>query len=395
MKRLLSGLWALACLTGVALANNDNDPSTVDLPQVLHYEGSVTVQGAPYTGELDMRFSLRLGPKADLEEVWSETWDAGTRRVTVTAGRFQANLGTHEAIPARIWEVGDAWLKIAVKRPGAAAFTELAGMHRVATVPAALWSARARDLVINGAVEVAGPVYADTLEGTSLQIGGAIAAGAAQVGIVRTPEASFRTLTVNGLTANAGALDGREIAAGNVTTSDLTVNRLFLSDGIEADPRLNFVNLGSGGSLSQLFYHEFGGALHLSYSVLPFTTVRVAGNRVVFGSDVTAYGSLIASHLGSVDTTAMTATAGSVVVSATTADTWTSERLQGNECSICLRASADGQHTHSCTPLDVGGAAVNINYLTSRNGDNALLGLAYVCSGRYRQQNSGGLPPGL
>jgi len=121
----------LFTLAGPAVAQVDGDPATEDLPRVVPYDGVLNLDGAPYDGQADMRFSLYAAPDGG-EPLWSESWNAGDPRpVQVTGGRFAVNLGTFEPMEETLYDAGRIYLGIEVRGDGAADWVALAGRQRI------------------------------------------------------------------------------------------------------------------------------------------------------------------------------------------------------------------------------------------------------------------------
>lgn len=202
-----------------ALANLDDDPATDSLPRVVPYEGVLDLDGAPYTGFMDMRFTFFDAPSGG-NAVWSETWNHEQQRaIQVFGGRFAAALGTFDdGGPASLEEViadaGATYLGIEVKHTdeGDNAWVGLAGRQRLNPVPYALWSSKASDLTVAGSATVGGST---TLAGT-LDVAG---------------NARLSALTVSGAARVVGAttLDGALTANGAISNANADVN---IADGL-------------------------------------------------------------------------------------------------------------------------------------------------------------------
>lgn len=178
MNRCIHRIAALAALllATPALASNDGDPATQDIPAVVPYDGVLDLDGASFNGQVDMIFTLYGSADGD-DPVWQETWStADERPITVTAGRFSVNLGTFEDIEDVIADAGQVFLGLSVKRPEDEEYTALAGRQRLNPVPYALWGARASNLTVAGAASVGG----------ALTVGGQVTAANVEVdGTVR------------------------------------------------------------------------------------------------------------------------------------------------------------------------------------------------------------------
>ena len=168
-----------------ALANLDDDPATDSLPRVVPYEGVLDLDGAPFSGFMDMRFTFFDAPSAG-NAVWTETWSQGEGRpIQVFGGKFGAALGTFDdgglrALEDVIADAGPVYLAIEVKRTeeGDEAWVGLSGRQRLNPVPYALWSAKAADLTVAGSATVGGTL---AVEGAA-NIDGALAVGGDIVG---------------------------------------------------------------------------------------------------------------------------------------------------------------------------------------------------------------------
>ncbi len=140
----------------MVLAQVDGDPATEEVPRVVPYDGVINLDGQPFDGLMDMRFSLYAAPDGG-EAVWAERWaQVDERAVTVTGGRFAVNLGAFTPIEDTILDAGTLYLGIEVRRAGDGAFVALGGRQRINPVPYAMWSAASADLEVAGELEVGG-----------------------------------------------------------------------------------------------------------------------------------------------------------------------------------------------------------------------------------------------
>ncbi len=233
-----------------AWANLDNNPATDSLPRIVPYEGVLDLDGAPFTGFMDMRFTFYDAPTGG-NAVWTETWGHDQQRaVQVFRGRFSAALGTFDDGGPRpleevISDAGPTYLAIEVKQTDAAndAWVGLAGRQRLNPVPYAIWSAKASDLTVAGSATVRGST---TLSGTldvtgNTRLSALAVSGATQLTGATTVDGA---LTANGAISNANGdvniADGLNVtgsvsnSAGDVTLNDNTaiVGNLSLTGNV-------------------------------------------------------------------------------------------------------------------------------------------------------------------
>jgi hypothetical protein len=155
-----SVVTAIAVVSFQSWAAVDGNPATDDLPRVIPYEGVIDLDGSPFTGSLDMRFTLYDAPTGG-NAVWTEDWthDDG-RALQVVRGRFAANLGSFDGagLESVIADAGTVYLGIQVKHTnqGDDGWVALSGRQRLNPVPYALWSAHASDLDVGGTLAVDG-----------------------------------------------------------------------------------------------------------------------------------------------------------------------------------------------------------------------------------------------
>ena len=74
LLRAAAAIGTLALPTTAAFADADGDAATDDLTRVIPYEGTIEVDGAGFTGALDLRFTLYDAADTAL---WTETYAPG------------------------------------------------------------------------------------------------------------------------------------------------------------------------------------------------------------------------------------------------------------------------------------------------------------------------------
>ena len=185
IKQVLAGVVgavvALVCVQLVrdALAASDGSDATEQVPRVIPWEGTVTLDGAPFDGPLAMRFTLYDDAG---KSVWTETWDGTTARIPVVRGAFSALLGTYQNLEAAIADAADLSLGVEVER--ASTWTALGGRQRLAAAPYGLWAARSSNLQVAGTLSVGGAatVSGDVLASQDVTVGARLALGVGKIG---------------------------------------------------------------------------------------------------------------------------------------------------------------------------------------------------------------------
>lgn len=181
-------LGALGAALGLALslagsallggpARADGDPSSETVPRVIPYRGTLRTGSTVYTGEAELRFTLR-----DATDVirWSEERSSSTLGpVVVDEGRFGVELGAVVPIEATLRAADALRLGIEVRAPWSDEWVALDGEQALAPVLWALWTASATDFDVAGALSVAGTT---TLSGGGFRVDGAATLGTLDVG---------------------------------------------------------------------------------------------------------------------------------------------------------------------------------------------------------------------
>lgn len=212
-------------------------PAAAQPEMVFPYSGVLDLDGAPFTGTVQMRFRLYSGdvaPPVEGEDppairacadAPSCLWQGTHAAVPVFQGRFTVRLGAVTDDPARplggVLRGGpQLHLELAVRPSPDDDWTHLAGRQQIAPVPQALWSADQANLALD-TLDVAGATTTD-----SLAVAGAssadtlVVSGAATVGSLRAGELRI------------GADGVISDAIGAVTVDDaLVVRSGLISDG--------------------------------------------------------------------------------------------------------------------------------------------------------------------
>ncbi|MBU2214265.1 hypothetical protein KJ996_06565, partial [Patescibacteria group bacterium] len=97
-----SGVWKPAVAQAAAGINKQ-----------IPYQGKVTDSSgqAMSDGNYNMRFKI-FAAESGGSALWTETWDSGTARVTMTGGLFSVYLGTQTAITGVDFNSDSLWLQI-------------------------------------------------------------------------------------------------------------------------------------------------------------------------------------------------------------------------------------------------------------------------------------------
>ncbi len=137
--------------------------------QVVPYSGRLDLDGAPYTGDAQMRFRFYTAPDVAVAEdcaaedacAWEELHDG----VQVFNGTFAVDLGTSD--PALMAQVvaqnTQYWLEMAVRRVAPDGeepppWVTLASRQAIRPAPQTLWSAQASDFRVTGTLAAEGDV---------------------------------------------------------------------------------------------------------------------------------------------------------------------------------------------------------------------------------------------
>ena len=156
MNRFIkSVLVAGALLAAPALAQPVLEPS-----QTVPYSGVLDLDGAPYEGPVDLRFSIH-----DALEEGACVWDEVHTAVPVSTGRFGVALGTvalEEAAPAEgcpdprplhaaLLEPDARYLSVEVRVPGEGAeWLTLSGRQMIGAAPFAMRGVQEGDFIVDG-----------------------------------------------------------------------------------------------------------------------------------------------------------------------------------------------------------------------------------------------------
>ena len=135
-------------------ADADNDPSTDNVARVIPYEGTIQVDGAGYTGPLDIRFTLY----DDADNIlWTETYapsgDSGVSE-QVFSGQFSVMLGEHVALTDVVLDAEDLFVGVEISTDDFATATPLDGRQRIGMSPFAIWASAGADFDVAGVLEV-------------------------------------------------------------------------------------------------------------------------------------------------------------------------------------------------------------------------------------------------
>lgn len=164
--------FALVAARGIeALAETSPNTAQDDVTRVVPYHGRIERHGAPFSGDVDMRFTLwsaATGGAARWSEEHSPSAGAGRQRVTAYAGEFTAELGAYDlgGTTDLVDIVADAeplWLSVEVRLPGASSYTALSGRQQLTAAPYAVWSGQGSALNVSGDVTVNGTLTVGSL----------------------------------------------------------------------------------------------------------------------------------------------------------------------------------------------------------------------------------------
>jgi hypothetical protein len=223
-----------------ALAALDSNEGTESLPRVVPYEGVLDVDGAPYTGFLDFKFTLYDAPTGG-NAVWTEEWtQSQNRAIQVFGGRFAAALGSYDdgglrALADVIADADPIYLGVQVKHTaeGDDGWVALNGRQRLNPVPYALWSTKSTDLEVGHDLDVSRnttvggtlDVTGNTTLGGTLGVAGAttIHNNATVTGTATVVGAATFNNNV-GISGSETVTGGATISSGAVVNGGLTVN---------------------------------------------------------------------------------------------------------------------------------------------------------------------------
>ena len=155
--------------------NADGNPATENVPRVIPYEGTIELDGAAYTGTLDMRFTLYDDADTSL---WNETYsvagDSGAP-VDVYAGSFSVLLGEFVDLSTVILDAEELYVGVTISTDDFATETALAGRQLVGPAPFAIWAAAAADFTVSGLLSANGGLYVagDATTTGYMHVGGA------------------------------------------------------------------------------------------------------------------------------------------------------------------------------------------------------------------------------
>ncbi len=227
------------------------------LVQVVPYSGQLDLDGAPYTGSVQIRFRLYTDgaqgdPAAACAGVcaWEETHEA----VQVYNGSFAVRLGQTVPIAQVVADNAQFWLEMALRavpqqggEPGD--WVTLANRHQITPVPQAIWAASASDLQLdslrvagvtdvrgdlqnnNGAVDTNGGVTVDDPQGLYVRQGGIYANGNVRLnGNIDNPTGAPLVLAdAQGVRVSTGPM---------AVTGDVTATRDVRADSRVITPRV-------------------------------------------------------------------------------------------------------------------------------------------------------------
>lgn len=272
--------------------------------QVVPYSGRLDLDGAPYTGDAQMRFRFYTAPDVAVAEdcaaedacAWEELHDG----VQVFNGTFAVDLGTSD--PALMAQVvaqnTQYWLELSVRRvpvegEDPPVWVTLASRQAIRPTPQTLWAANASELELAG-LRVTGPtVLASVTVDDAAAVGGdATVGGALDVDGAGTVDGDFavggslgvaQTLTLGGL----ATLDGGVAVAGpaSFTQSVLATAGAVLDDDlyVRVDDARGDINYSG-------VVHDHRGGLAVGDKGGP--NVRIGRNEIVAvsgGLDATLY----------------------------------------------------------------------------------------------------------
>jgi hypothetical protein len=161
-------------------------------PRAFPYHGVLDLDGAAYTGEVDLRVTL----VDDGDSSWSEE-----HSVAVRNGRFATDIGVpSQGVPDWVFDADAVYITLSVRASDEEEYVTLAGQQPLRPVPFALWVAEGHG------TEVAGELYAS---------GSFEVSGSAQLSRL-TLTGNATDLSVSGATtATSGDSDGFEVGSTN------------------------------------------------------------------------------------------------------------------------------------------------------------------------------------
>lgn len=148
---------------GFELGQNESTRITNNVPRVLPFEGSYTLDGQPVDGTVPMSFRLY-----DQENSPSPKWTSADRMVTVSEGRFSVALGdaTDDMIPEDLFASSSLYLQVVAEG------NALTPKQRIAPAPQAIAAARAAtNFDVPGDLHLGGTLQRATAGGGSRLLG--------------------------------------------------------------------------------------------------------------------------------------------------------------------------------------------------------------------------------
>lgn len=215
-------------------AQADGNAQTNGVPGRIPYTGRLELDGVPYNGEVEIRFSLFDGP-GDTAADWS-----GDYSISVFNGTFSVLLGDDSSALANLINNADAFeLGMTLLSVGGVDLetpVALAGRQQLLPVPYAMHSNEAADFTVNRDLTVARSV---DITGTS-RLRGAVTADSSFAASGAISGASVST---------TGAINAAtSLTAGtSLTAASADINGAASAHSLTLDGPLNFIS-GSGSS---------------------------------------------------------------------------------------------------------------------------------------------------
>lgn len=203
------GLGALFYTATVASA--DNDPSTqevLDAKLILPYDGSMMVDGAPFSGTRLVRFELYLSQDPSAPSIWSEE-----QSIAVYHGNFSAGLGSDVSLTDIILDAEQTYVGMTILADGVEVLADvpLQGRQAIHAAPYAAWSGYAADFKAGGDLSVA----------KSADVQGNLYAGS---GLTSAAAGTHGSLQISGTATTTGDVSAQD----NLTVpQDLTIGGML------------------------------------------------------------------------------------------------------------------------------------------------------------------------
>jgi hypothetical protein len=209
-----------------------------ELDEVIPYRGRLELDGTPWSGATEMRFTLY---DAEGDWLWAETGSDDSTdpncesgcRVEVVDGGFEVLLGRNYPLLSIVY--GGAVRDLGIEVRTEVGWVELLPRQRLSGVPTALWSDG-----IRGSIDVPGSVSSlgDVFSRETVSIGGALTVD----GDLTAASAAGSAVALASLTTTGG---GGDLTTGGV----LTVNGdVAVADSVAFGPSAN----GSGGTAIEI-----------------------------------------------------------------------------------------------------------------------------------------------